>query len=207
MGARNKPKKGWLLILMLIVVVIVFSLNCTLGELFVQQLNTDRTNTSFAIDTVWAATYTEEATQYNIMTATSYQATEDVAKATHDADMKTYDAQLLGLTETAAAPKPPTIISINFPKEINGNKSTYVGLLYFKDSDGDIKNVNYDVVSAVNFGGGIDNEPKLDHGTWEEGAIKIYLWCEGQQTVTLRATIYDWANNPSNSMDFTFTCK
>ena len=121
--------------------------------------------------------------------------------------MLTFDAQLRSLTETAQAPKPPKITGINFPKEIPGNKSTMIGLLYFTDTDGDVQYITYDVVSATNFGGGTDNAPRLDSGTWTNGAIKIYLWCEGQQVVTLRATMHDYEGNRSNSMDFSFTCK
>jgi len=144
----------------------------------------------------------------NYKTATAWQqGTENAKIATHKADMLTYDVQLRSLTETAQAPKPPVITGINFPKEIPGNKSTMIGLLYFTDPDGDIQYVTYDVVSATHFGGGTDNAPKLDSGNWNSGAIKIYLWCDGQQNVTLRATLYDFAGNRSNSMNFSFTCK
>ncbi|MFN2145573.1 MAG: hypothetical protein ACK2T7_09480, partial [Anaerolineales bacterium] len=105
------------------------------------------------------------------------------------------------------APKPPVITGISFPKEIPGNKSTMIGLLYFKDTDGDISHVIYRVVSAIEFGGGTDTAPKLDSGTWTDGALKIYLWCEGAQDVTLEATIVDLAGNKSNPMTFSFTCK
>ena len=171
------------------------------------QLNDDRTATSFAIDTQWRMTYTAEAKLYNYKTATAWQGTENAKIATHQADMLTYDASLKALTETAQAPKPPTITAINFPAEIPGNKSTIIGLLYFTDADGDVQYVTYDVVSAVNFGGGTDNALKLDSGNWNNGALKVYLWCDGQQQVTLRATLYDYAGNRSNSMDFSFACK
>ena len=99
------------------------------------------------------------------------------------------------------------ITGISFPKEIPGNKSTIIGLLYSTDLDGDIRYVTPDVISAEHFGSGVDNSPNLDSGTWDNGAIKIYLCCEGEQGVTLRATIYDYAGNRSNSMDFSFTCR
>jgi hypothetical protein len=178
-----------------------------IGELFMMQYNADRTSTSFARDTEWVMTYTEEARTYNDITATAEQATEDAQRATQQVEWLTFDAQMSGLTQTALAPKPPKITGINFPKEIPGNKSTIIGLLYFEDTDGDIQYITYDVVSATEFGGGTDNAPKLDSGTWEKGAIKIYLWCEGQQNVTLRATIFDYAGNRSNSMNFSFICK
>lgn len=204
---RHKLKRPWLIYLFLGLAIFFITVNCNIGDLLVMQINTDRTHTSEAMDTVWAATYTEEAKRYNYKTATAWQGTENAKIATHKADMKTYDANLLSLTQTAAAPKPPTITGINFPAEIPGNKSTMIGLLYFKDHDGDIQYVAYDVVSAPNFGGGTDNAPKLDSGSWTDGAIKVYLWCEGQQVVTLSATLYDYAGNRSNSVNFTFTCK
>lgn len=196
--------------LFLLIVFIMFSLlalNCIIGELFMMQYNQDRTATSFAIDTIWVMTYTEEARLYNDKTATAEQLKDDIERATQQVEWLTFDAQMKGLTETAQAPKIPVITGISFPKEIPGNKSTMIGLLYFTDPDGDMRYITYDVISAENFGGGTDDAPKLDSGTWENGALKIYIWCEGQQNVTLRATIYDWAGNRSNSMDFSFTCR
>jgi len=202
MGTR-KVIKGFVFV----IVALLLTANCLIGELAVGQLNEERTKTSFAIDTEWRMTWTEEARRYNDKTATSWQVTENSKVMTHESDMATYEASLKSLTETAKAPKPPVITGINFPKEIPGNKSTMIGLLYFTDLDGDIQYVTYDVVSATEFGRGADNAPKLDSGDWHNGALKIYLWCDGQQSVTLRATIFDFAGNRSNSMNFSFTCK
>ena len=207
MNAQPKSTRSWFWGGILLVGGFLLITNCMIGELFVMQLNDDRTATSFAIDTQWRMTYTAEAKLYNYKTATAWQATENAKILTHQADMLTYDAQLKALTQTAQAPKPPVITGINFPKEIPGNKSTMIGLLYFTDIDGDIQYITYDVVSSINFGDGTDNAPKLDSGNWNNGAIKIYIWCDGQQDVTLQATIYDFAGNRSNSMNFSFTCK
>jgi hypothetical protein len=121
--------------------------------------------------------------------------------------MLTYDAQMRSLTQTDEAPKPPVITGISFPSEIPGNKSVIIGLLNFTDPDGDIQYITYDVVSATNFSGGVDNDPKLNSGNWNNGAIKVYIWCDGQQDVTLEATIHDFAGNKSNPWRFSFTCK
>ena len=200
MASHPKPPAFWKYLTILAVPIVLLTSSCMLGELLVMEINKDRTATARAIDTIWRTTYTAEARTYNDKTATAWQVTQK-------ADMLTHEAQIKSLTETAMAPKPPVITGISFPSEIPGNRSTMIGLLYFTDPDGDIQYVTYDVVSATNFAGGVDNDPKLDSGTWTNGAIKIYLWCEGQQTVTLRATLYDFAGNRSNSMDFTFTCK
>ena len=191
----------------IIALIFLFTVSCIFGELFVMQINDDRTATSYAVDTVWRKTYTAEAKLYNYKTATAWQATENSKIATHKADMIAYDTQLASLTQTAQAPKPPVITGINFPSEIPGNKSTIIGLLYFTDLDGDIWYITYDVVRAINFGGGDDNAPKLDSGNWFDGAIKVYIWCDGQQNVPLEATIHDFAGNVSNPWRFSFTCK
>jgi len=207
MGSRFKPTENRLSMVVMVMLVFTIAANCMIGELLTMEVSDIRTATANAIDTQWRMTYTADAKLYNAKTATAWQATENSKIATHKADMLTYDASLKALTQTAQAPKPPVITGINFPSEIPGNKSTMIGLLYFKDPDGDIKYITYDVVIATNFGGGVDNAPKLDTGNWNDGAIKVYIWCDGQQTVTLRATIFDFAGNRSNSMDFTFTCK
>jgi len=207
MGYERNAKNRWMVFVLLGVIFFLVGANCTLGRMLTDQVHQDSTSTSYALDTSWSRTYTEEAASYNYMTATSFQQTQDAEMATYKAQISTEEAQHTSIAQTELAPKPPVITGINFPAEIPGNKSTIIGLLYFTDADGDISHIVYDVISAANFGGGTDDAPKLDSGDWTNGAIKIYLWCEGQQTVTLQATIYDSAGNRSNSMSFTFTCK
>ena len=178
-----------------------------IGELISMEVADIRTATSYALATEWRLTYTAEAKLYNYKTATAWQAAENIKIATHKAEMIAYDTQLASLTQTAQAPKPPVITGISFPSEIPGNKSTMIGLLYFTDPDGDIQYITYDVIRATKFGGGADNAPKLNSGNWNNGAIKVYIWCDGQQDVTLQATIYDFAGNASNPWRFSFTCK
>ncbi len=207
MNSLPKSTRFWFWGAILLVGGFLLTANCVIGELFVMQLNEDRTATSFAIDTQWRMTYTEEAKRYNYKTATAWQATEDSKRATAKADWLTFEAQMRGLTETAQAPKPPVITGISFPSKIPGNKSIMIGLLYFTDADGDIRYVTYDVISATDFGGGVDDSPNLNSGTWDNGSIKIYLWCDGEQDVILRATLHDFAGNKSNSMNFSFSCE
>jgi hypothetical protein len=187
--------------------ILIFGTNCTLGRMISDQYNIDRTNTSFALDTIWAQTYTEEARAYNGQTATSIQATDNSMRETNQAEYKTFDAKMAGLTQTELAPKPPRITKIDFPGEIPGNRSTIIGLLYFKDDDGDISHVVYRVITATEFSGGTDTKPQLNSGTWTDGSLKIYVFCEGEQYVTLEATIVDYAGNKSNPLTFSFTCK
>ncbi|MBN2043451.1 MAG: hypothetical protein JW757_00410 [Anaerolineales bacterium] len=211
MVTEDRAKRSVVLFLVSGVVVFLFGVNCTLGALLSEQIHIDQTNTNFAQDTEWAQTYTEEARNYNEQTAAAQQVTANARSSQFAASVTAYAAtssfNSTQWWQTELAPKPPVITGINFPKEIPGNKSTIIGLLYFTDPDGDISHVVYNVVSATNFGGGTDANPKLDSGTWTNGAIKIYLWCEGQQVVTLEATIFDHKGNKSNTMSFTFTCK
>jgi hypothetical protein len=207
MEIQRKHWKKLLTVITLLIALFIISVNCITRDLLMGMVNEGGTQTYVARDTEWAATSTEFARRYNFATATSEQATQISARLTQESDLATYEVQQRSLTQTAEAPKPPVITGINFPKEIPGNKSTMIGLLYFKDADGDLRYAQYDVVSATNFGSGTDDKLNLDSGDWYDGAIKIYLWCEGQQTVTLSATLYDWAGNQSNSMSFTFTCK
>lgn len=206
MGSQKKQISPWIKAF-IIAVIFLITISCMIGELITMEVSDIRTATADAQATEWRLTYTAEAKLYNYKTATAWQATENSKIATHKADIATYDAQLTALTKTAQAPKPPVITGINFPSEIPGNKSTMIGLMYFTDPDGDVQYVSYDVVRATNFGAGIDNAPKLNSGNWINGTIKIYIWCDGQQDVTLEATIHDFAGNASNSWRFSFTCK
>ena len=206
MDPQKKPVSPWIKAF-IIAIIFLITISCFVQELIIMELKDIRTATAYAQATGWFLTYTAEAKLYNYKTATAWQATENSKIATHKADMATYDEQQRSLTQTAQAPKPPVITGISFPSEIPGNKSTIIGLLYFTDPDGDIHRITYEVVSATNFSGGVDNNPKLDSGSWDDGAIKIYTWCDGQQDVTLEATLYDLAGNKSNPWRFSFTCK
>ena len=83
-----------LFLLIVVILLSLFALNCTLLDLFMVQHNQDRTATSFAVDTIWCMTYTEEARLYNDKTATSEQATDDAQRATQQVGWLTFDARM-----------------------------------------------------------------------------------------------------------------
>ena len=206
----NNPstfKISWRVILLVLLLLFLISVNCNFTELFSDTIKTEAAKTEQAMSTSWSKEVTEAARLHNYKTSTARQATANSFAVTKTVKQAATETQQLYLSQTAAAPKPPVITGINFPKEIPGNKSTMIGLLSFTDLDGDISYVQYEVVKAQHFAEGTDNSLKLDSGNTRDGVIKIYIWCEGQQVVTLLATLYDFAGNRSNSMSFTFTCK
>ena len=103
---------------------------------------------------------------------------------------------------------PPIIDGIDFPATVPGDGVTYHGKLYFRDADGNINRITIDAIRAENFGSA-DYDPRdyIISGSTFEGIIDLYIWCEGQQTVTLRVTLWDSSGYNSNSADFTFECK
>ena len=74
--------------------------------------------------------------------------------------------------------------------------------------NGDVNRLTLDVVSAENFGGAdYDPSPYLIAGDPYSGVYQLYIWCEGSQDVTLRATLYDMNGLKSNSVNFLFECE
>ena len=65
MKSKTQPSRFGKILIFMVVLVFLLTTNCMIGELFVMQLNEDRTATSFAVDTAWRMTYTEEARLYN----------------------------------------------------------------------------------------------------------------------------------------------
>jgi hypothetical protein len=201
---RNKPAYSFIIPFALIPML---SYSCIISG-FVQEeaKKLDQTEEE-AWENAQDMTETAYMRGYNKETAAAWNAAETMRVATSISNYQTQDAAQTAVRQTEAAPKPPVITGINFPSEIPGNKSTIIGLLYFQDPDGDVSHIVYTVVRATDFGGGVDNDPNLDSGSWTDGAIKMYIWCEGEQTVTLEAQLFDEAGNSSNPMRFTFTCK
>ncbi len=108
----------------------------------------------------------------------------------------------------SSTPSRPIILDIEFPATIPGDGTTSNGELSFADDNGDINRLTIEVIRATEFGGA-DYDPTgyIIDGNNYGGTIKLFIWCKGSQTVTLRATLYDWAGLKSNSMDFSFTCQ
>lgn len=105
-------------------------------------------------------------------------------------------------------PGPPTIISIDFPSQIPADGSSLEGMVRFRDSDGDINRVTFDVVSATDFTP-FEFKPlwSLVEGTALDGAFTFNIRCGIAQQVTLRVTLHDTAGNSSAPVDFGFSCQ
>jgi hypothetical protein len=105
-------------------------------------------------------------------------------------------------------PGPPTIISIDFPGQIPADGSSFEGVVRFRDSDGDINRVTFDVVSATNFTP-FEFKPlwSLVEGDALDGAFTFNMRCGTVQQVTLRVTLHDTAGNSSAPVDFGFNCQ
>lgn len=196
-----KPEKhifqtGLSLLLMLFV-----SLSCIVWDLVGYDISKD----------VYSGTYTaisRELTQ--IQEEIEYEnesntLNADVNNANATAQQATYEAIM---SATIPPPSPPVIVTIEFLNTIIGDGETNYGNLYFHDQNGDVNRLTLNVVSATNFGSA-DYDPRdyLIAGDPFSGVYQLYIWCEGSQDVTLRATLYDEAGLKSNSVDFSFTCE
>lgn len=142
-------------------------------------------------------------------TEQAYQDTQDALWETDMSEAYTSDARTREAAYLTASPtaSPPYIHSVSFPSTIKGDGETEYGSLEFYDADGDVNRLTLVVIKADNFGGAdYDPRPYLIYGNQYNGAYQLYIWCEGIQRVTLRATLYDLKGNTSNSVDFTFEC-
>lgn len=109
-------------------------------------------------------------------------------------------------TEVTSAP--PSITSIDFPGQIPADGSSVRGTVGFRDPDGDINWVTFDVVQATNFTPFEYNPVEsLVEGDTTDGVFAFRIWCNIDQSVTLRTTLYDEAGNSSGPVDFSFSCK
>lgn len=183
------------------VLMLFISLSCIVWDLVGYDMSKD----------VYSGTYTaisreltqiQEEIEYENESNTLYA---DINNANATAQQATYEAIM---SATIPPPSPPVIVKIEFLSTIIGDGVTNYGNLYFHDQNGDVNRLTLDVVSATNFGGS-DYDPRdyLIAGDRYSGVYQLYIWCEGSQDVTLRATLYDEAGLKSNSINFSFTCE
>ena len=198
MKSGNKIVYQWVLIFLLMVSA---SLGCMVWDLIGYDISKD----------VYSGTYTaisreltqiQEDINYENESNTLYA---DINNANATNQQATYEAIM---SATIPPPSPPVIVTIEFLSTIIGDGETNYGNLYFHDQNGDVNRLTLDVVSATNFGNA-DYDPSyyLIDGDRYSGVYQLYIWCEGQQDVTLRATLYDEAGLKSNSVNFSFTCE
>ncbi len=188
----------WGLTLLLIMFI---SLSCIVWDLVGYDISKD----------VYSGTYTAISREW---TQIQLEIEEDIRQDTEMADYNnayatnqkaTYEAIL---SATVEPPSAPVIVSIEFLSTIIGDGEPNYGNLYFHDRNGDVNRLTLNVVSAINFSGAVyDPRPYLIAGDPYSGVYQLYIWCEGQQDVTLQATLYDEAGLKSNSMNFSFTCE
>lgn len=197
MKSKNRNVYQWALILLLLSV----SLGCIVWDLVGFDISKD----------VYSGTYTavsrelteiQQEIEYENESNTLYA---DINNANATKQQATYEAIL---SATIEPPSAPVIVSIEFLSSIIGDGETNYGNLYFHDRNGDVNRLTLDVVSATNFGSAdYDPTPYIIAGDYYSGVFQLYIWCEGSQDVTLRATLYDMAGLKSNSVDFSFTCE
>ena len=109
---------------------------------------------------------------------------------------------------TTPAAVPPAIISIDFPDQIPADSSSIEGTVQFRDPDGDINRVTFDVVRATDFMPfAFSPLDFLIEGDATDGTFNFYIRCGIAQEVTLQVTLYDAAGNGSTPVDFGFRCE
>ncbi len=198
MNPEKKSIYQWGLTLVL---MIFFSYSCIIWDLVGFDISKD----------IYSGTYTAISIEQTRM---QEDIEEDIARDTEWADYNnTYATNQQAtyaaiLSATPVPPSPPVIERIEFLSAIYGDGKTNYGSLYFQDSNGDVNRLTLDVVAATNFGGAdYDPNPYLIAGNYYSGVYQLYIWCEGQQDVTLRATLYDMTGLKSNSVNFSFSCE
>jgi len=103
--------------------------------------------------------------------------------------------------EAASRPE-PEILSVDLPETIPADDSDAGGTVYFKDNQGDIVEIRFDVVQASKF---TPFRFKPDYVKGQtSGRINFNVHSGIRQLVTLKATLIDEEGNHSNSATFTF---
>lgn len=198
MKTGNKSVYRWVLIF---TIMVSASLGCIVWDLVGYDISKDvypGTYTAISRELTKIQQEIEYENENNTLNA-------DINNANATNQQATYEAIM---SATVPPPSPPVIVTIEFLSTILGDGQTNYGNLYFHDQNGDVNRLTLDVVSATNFGGA-DYDPSdyLIAGDPYSGVFQLYIWCEGQQDVTLRATLYDMAGLKSNSVNFSFTCE
>lgn len=105
-------------------------------------------------------------------------------------------------------PGPPEIVAIDFPAQVPADGSTSAGTVTFRDPDGDLNRVTFEVVEAGSFNG-FELQPvsSLMSGNVTSGVFRFSIRCGTPQQVRLRATLYDTAGNSTTPTEFGFTCQ
>ena len=198
MKTGHKLVYQWMLVF---IVLLSTSLGCIVWDLVGYDMSKD----------VYSGTYTaisrelteiQQEIEFENESNTLYA---DINNANATNQQATYEAIM---SATIPPPSPPVIENIEFLSTITGDGLTNYGNLYFHDQNGDVNRLTLDVVSATNFGSAdYDPSPYLIAGDYFSGVFQLYIWCEGSQDVTLRATLYDTTGLKSNSVNFSFTCQ
>lgn len=196
LASKSMYQGGLLTMLMLFV-----SLNCIIWDLVGFDISKD----------VYSGTYTAiSREQTQLQDDIEWENENNTIRADFDnteatKQQATYEALL---SATPVPPSPPVIVTVEFLSSIIGDGQINYGNLYFHDQDGDVNRLTLDVISATNFGSAdYDPNPYIIAGDYYSGVYQLYIWCEGSQDVTLRATLYDTTGLKSNSADFSFTCE
>jgi len=96
----------------------------------------------------------------------------------------------------------PEIVSIDFPETISANGKNVKGAVWYKDNQGDIVKIRFDVVQASRFSP-FRFEPDYVKGK-TSGGIGFSIHSDRRQIVTLKVTLIDRQGNRSDSVTFTF---
>lgn len=101
----------------------------------------------------------------------------------------------------------PSIISVDFPSSIVVDSLNDIRV-EFKDPDGDINLVTFDVIEATASFDSFEFNPMntLVQGDVFEGSFTSDILCLSVQSVELQVTIFDGAGNRSSPQNFSFDC-
>jgi len=111
------------------------------------------------------------------------------------------EEEAIQAAEVANKPE-PEILSVDLPETIPADDSDAAGTVYFKDNQGDIVEIRFDVVQARQFTP-FRFKPDYVKGR-VSGGISFNVHSEIRQLVTLKVTLIDEQGNHSDPVTFTF---